>query len=88
MTQSLPIGKHPTWKMYSQQTEVSQDGVMWYLRMHIRPKWNIKKNVIANMMVSGGSSVRHMLNAAASTSALDMDIAVVVSVRYVSEKTI
>jgi len=38
MTQSLPIGKHPTWKMYSQQTEVSQDGVMWYLRMHIRPK--------------------------------------------------
>ena len=39
-------------------------------------------------MVSGGSSVRHMLNAAASTSALDMDIAVVVSVRYVSEKTI
>lgn len=40
------------------------------------------------MMVSGGSSVRHVLNAAASTSALDMDIAVVVSVRYVSEKTI
>lgn len=39
-------------------------------------------------MVSGGSSVRHVLNAAASTSALDMDIAVVVSVRYVSEKTI
>jgi hypothetical protein len=39
-------------------------------------------------MVSGGSSVRHVLNAAASTSALDMDIAMVVSVRCVSEKTI
>nr|TKV97926.1 hypothetical protein SEVIR_9G526300v2 [Setaria viridis] len=32
------------------------------------------------MMDSGGSSVRHVLNAAASTNALDMDIAVVVSV--------
>jgi len=39
-------------------------------------------------MVSGGSFVRLVLNAAASTSALDMGIAVVVSVKYVSEKTI
>jgi len=39
-------------------------------------------------MASGGSFVRRVLNVAASTSALDMGIAVVVSVKYVSEKTI
>jgi hypothetical protein len=38
------------------------------------------------MMDSGGNFVRHELKAAASISALDMDTAVVVSVRYVSEK--
>ena len=61
---------------------------MWSLRMRIHPKWSLKKNVIANTMVSGGSFVRLVLNAAASTSAQDMGIAVVVSVKYVSEKTI
>lgn len=40
------------------------------------------------MTDSGGSFVRHVLNAAVLTSALDMDIAVVASVRYDSDKAV
>lgn len=40
------------------------------------------------MTDSGGDSVRHVLNAAVLTSAQGMDIAVVVSVRYLSNKLI
>lgn len=39
------------------------------------------------MTDSGGSFVRHGLNAAVLTSALDMDIAVVASVRYDSRQS-
>jgi hypothetical protein len=35
---SLLIGKNLIWKIYSQQTAVSQDGVMWSQRMDIYPK--------------------------------------------------
>lgn len=50
--------------------------------MHMLPRFNSKRNVIANMMVCGGDFVRCLCFAHVLTNALAMDIVAVDFVRY------
>lgn len=53
------------------------DGVMWTLLKLMLRRFNSKRNVTANMIVSGGGSAKSLCYALALINALEMDIAVV-----------
>lgn len=55
----------------------NQDGVTWTQLKHILTRCNSKRNVTANMMVSGGNSVKFLFYVLVLINARDMGIAVV-----------
>lgn len=82
VVRSWLIGQRLIWIIFLQPTVAKQDGVMWIRRKHTLPRFYSKRNVIANMIVSGGVYVRCLCNARVSTNALVMDIVVVDFVRW------
>lgn len=74
-------GQKLTWKTFTRQILASRVGVMWTQRKHMQWMYCLKKNVTANMMVSGGGSVKSLCYALVLINVLGMDIAVVDFVR-------
>lgn len=76
-------GQKPTTKTFSQLMEVCPDGVMWTRLKLMIQRWNLKKSVIANMMVFSGGFVRHLCYRLALTNVRAMVIVAVGFVRYI-----
>lgn len=82
VARKMLTGQNQTMTIFSQQTGACPDGVMWILLKLMIWRWNLKKNVIVNMMVFLGVFVRHLCYLLVLTNAQVKAIVGVDSVRY------